>query len=70
MENAVNFFSDKKNKKVFFFLTIILCFALGALISALISKAITTYSICVVSAIYIAILIILLINKAEPKEVE
>ena len=70
MKNAVNFFSDKKNKRVFFFLAIILCFALGALISALISKAITTYSICVVSAIYVAILIILLINKAEPKEVE
>ena len=70
MENAVNFFSDKKNKKVFFFLAIILCFALGALISAIISKSITTYSICIVSAIYVAILIILLINKAEPKEVE
>ena len=70
MENAVNFFSDKKNKKVFFFLTIILCFAIGALISALLSKAITTYAICVVSAIYVAILIILLVNKDKPIEAE
>ena len=70
MENAVNFFSEKKNKKVFFFLTIILCFAIGALISALLSKAINNYAICVVSAIYVAILIILLVNKDKPIEIE
>ena len=69
MESTVEFASDKKNKRVFFFLGIILCFGLGAVISALIGKLITTYSISIVTVIYGAILImLLLLNQKQAKE--
>ena len=70
MENAVNFFDDKKNKKVFFFLSIILCFCLGAIISALISKALTAYTISIVAAIYLIIFILRLIPDKEKENAE
>ena len=63
MESTVDFVNDKKDKKVFFYLGIILCFGLGAAISALIGKAITTYSISIVTVIYLSILIMLIITK-------
>ena len=65
MESTVEFASDKKNKRVFFFLGIILCFGLGAVISTLIGKAITTYSISIVAGIYLTILVMLLIIKQK-----
>ena len=70
MENAVNFFDDNKNKKVFFFLTIILCFALGAVVSALISKTINTYTISILAAIYLIIFILRFISEKEKENVE
>ena len=63
MESTVDFASDTKNKRAFFFLGIILCFGLGAVVSALIGKIIATYSISIVAGIYIVILIFLLILK-------
>ena len=68
MESTVDFASDKKNKRVFFFLGIILCFGLGAVISALIGKAITTYSISIVAGIYLAILVMLIVVRNKLQE--
>ena len=68
MESTVEFASDKKDKRVFFFLGIILCFGLGAVISALIGKLITIYSISIVAGIYLAILIMLIVTRNESQE--
>ena len=68
MESTVEFASDKKNKRVFFFLGITLCFGLGAVISALIGKAINIYSISVVAGIYLAILIMLMVTRNKSQE--
>ena len=68
MESTVEFASDKKNKRVFFFLGIILCFGLGAVISALIGKLITIYSISIVAGIYLAILIMLIVTRNKSQE--
>ena len=65
MESTVEFASDKKNKRAFFFLGIILCFGLGAVISALIGKTINIYSISVVAGIYLAILVMLIVTKSK-----
>lgn len=68
MESTVEFASDKKNKRVFFFLGIILCFGLGAVISALIGKLITIYAISIVAGIYLAILIMLIVTRNKSQE--
>ena len=68
MESTVEFASDKKNKRVFFFLGIILCFGLGAVISALIGKLITIHSISIIAGIYLAILIMLIVVRNKLQE--
>lgn len=62
-EASADFLKDKSNKKVFFYLAIILTFSLGAIVSALLCKALGLYTIALLSAIYL-ILYLLLLQKS------
>ena len=59
-ENIANW-----NKKAIFFLFIILSFAFGCVISALIGKVMNTYSVSVISSIYLLVLVFTLLTKKD-----
>lgn len=68
VENAVGFVKDKKNKTVFFFLSVILVFGSGAAVSVLSGKGMHEYSITIISGIYLVILVLLLLSKFMDKK--
>ena len=62
-----NSVASKNIKKAIFYLSIILCFALGVVISTLIVKPLGVHTISIAASIFVIVLILLFFNKEDIK---